>query len=334
MVRSRKSLWEDAIARVTHKRLRKLLELAEHLQPLLEKKAARGEPLRLTRQDVEDLQRTLGISRAALYRYRKVLEAVGWLGVPQVPGTLTDVEREALAIAIETVRPTFPQVWAFPLEQIARRWELRTPEYVGILPEPWTHWGLREHRIFEELLIGLREGRTLEVAYRPPGESLLRFRFRPLRIYRRRRAWYVQGLYWPLEGPRQEEVRILRVNRIYSLRKTETVEAPERPAYELDRHFENAWEFLGGSTTREVVFRALSERVRDLIGEVQWHPTFVEDPPGTFRVRVAQPREMIPWLLQWLPDIEVLEPKELRKAVAEIAERARGLHGEHQSIKN
>ena len=95
---------------------------------------------------------------------------------------------------------------------------------------------------------------------------------------------------------------------------------------DLDSYFENAWEFRGGEGTQRVVLKIHSERARDLIEEVAWHPTQrvskragEEDGEWLFRVEVADPEEMVPWILQFGAGVEVVEPDWLRERVQQEA---------------
>ena len=62
-----------------------------------------------------------------------------------------------------------------------------------------------------------------------------------------------------------------------------------------------------------------------------WHPSQaiddLEDGGCLLTVRVAEMREMIPWIRSWGPDVEVLEPPALRREIAADARRAAAVYG-------
>ncbi len=334
MGRPRKSAQEDNVVRRSLQKYRRAMRVAQAIHALLVEKQKRGDPLELTRADVEELTQRLSISRPTLYRYRKLIEEselFQMLFQTFQPDTFvwTDDDRLAMGIVIGAILDTLPGFWAERLQEIARHFQWAPPKDVRILKEPWTRWLPAYDDVFKRLLVGIREQTVFEIVYRPPGQSLERFFFRPYRIYRKRRAWYVGGVYFErlpedAETPIEAEVRLLRLNRIRIIRKVPparqiAARLPPFTAEYVDAHFRNAWEFFGGDTLEIVRFRALNEKVRDLITEVVWHPHLVEVKRGLFEVRVAVPEEMIPWLLQWMPDIEVLAPDRLRRRIYEIA---------------
>ena len=57
------------------------------------------------------------------------------------------------------------------------------------------------------------------------------------------------------------------------------------------------------------------------IMEREWHPTqeFRERRDGRveMRLRTAGPKELIRWVLSWMPDVRVLAPKSLRERIEE-----------------
>ena len=79
---------------------------------------------------------------------------------------------------------------------------------------------------------------------------------------------------------------------------------------------------LGAETHVVIKF---APRIAPLIREVRWHSTqqtfTMPDGSLRFEVTVAGLREIGWWVLTWGDEAEVLEPKELRERVAEIAER-------------
>jgi proteasome accessory factor B len=125
---------------------------------------------------------------------------------------------------------------------------------------------------------------------------------------------YVIGQAWR-EG--REGITTFKLDRIKSIELLEdTLEIPE--ALNLDRLLGSSWGVMWGEET-EVKLRfslAVTRRVKESV----WHPSQVlEDTPDggcILTVRVGSTVEMTPWIRGWGPDVEVLEPEELRREFA------------------
>src|SRR5690606_15429917 len=72
-------------------------------------------------------------------------------------------------------------------------------------------------------------------------------------------------------------------------------------------------------------------RQLDRLRETCWHPTqrLTLAPDGTviWDAEVAEPQEMLPWIRGWGPDVEVLEPADIREQVASEATATARLYG-------
>lgn len=84
----------------------------------------------------------------------------------------------------------------------------------------------------------------------------------------------------------------------------------------------------------EVVLR-FHPRVAMRVREGRWHrgQALEAQPDGylLWRARVAEPREMLPWIRGWGADCEVLEPQELREMLMGEAKAMAELYGWHVS---
>jgi CRISPR-associated endonuclease/helicase Cas3 len=82
----------------------------------------------------------------------------------------------------------------------------------------------------------------------------------------------------------------------------------------------------------EVVLK-FHPRVAHRVRETRWHRSeqVEEQPDGSllWRARVAEPREMLPWIRGWGADCEVLEPQELREMLMGEAKAMAELYGWH-----
>ena len=77
---------------------------------------------------------------------------------------------------------------------------------------------------------------------------------------------------------------------------------------------------MSGDQTVEVHLR-FSPEAAPFVRERNWHSSQVmeSDSDGnlSLRVEIADPREMLPWIRSWGPQVEVLEPDWLRERVAD-----------------
>jgi proteasome accessory factor B len=96
-------------------------------------------------------------------------------------------------------------------------------------------------------------------------------------------------------------------------------------------HLASAWGIMDDNTGETVkVVLAFSADVTPLIKERIWHNSqqlqTLADKRCTLSVQVANWREMLPWILSWGGQVEVLEPHDLRDALAEEAARVATLY--------
>lgn len=119
-------------------------------------------------------------------------------------------------------------------------------------------------------------------------------------------------------------LRTFKVERI--LRAVLTTQSFQRPdGIDLDTMLRHAWGIWYGEEPTKVRLRfkyPASRRVCETI----WHPLqeIEEFADGSieWRVQVAGTTELLPWIRGWGPDVEVLEPAELRERIAEEMYRA------------
>jgi len=123
--------------------------------------------------------------------------------------------------------------------------------------------------------------------------------------------------------------------RTFKLERLERAQMLDE-SYELPADFDpqtylaSSWGIMGGQEEREVVLQ-FSPAVVSRVKESVWHPSQaiddLEDGGCLLTVRVAEVREMIPWIRSWGPDVEVLEPPALRREIAADARRAAAVYG-------
>ena len=128
--------------------------------------------------------------------------------------------------------------------------------------------------------------------------------------------------------------------RTFKIERIERVE-PLPDAYTIPSDFDprellaSAWGiWYTENEPVEVVLR-FHPRVAHRVLETRWHRSEqVEELPNgglLWRARVAEPREMLPWIRGWGADVEVMAPWELRETMMGEAKGIAGVYGWHVS---
>lgn len=178
-----------------------------------------------------------------------------------------------------------------------------------------------DKEIFERLREAIRNHRTVKIKYRSPRNRLPTYHiFEPYWLVFRKRAFYLIGKSVEVDFKRVNRVIPLRLNRVESVRLL--MKSFQPPEMNLDEYLSKAWEIMPSGEEVRVVVR-FSPKLAVFIEEVDWHPTQkirrLEDGSLLFEVRVCGTDE-IGWWLMGFPEMEVLEPPELREKVVRMAE--------------
>jgi len=126
-----------------------------------------------------------------------------------------------------------------------------------------------------------------------------------------------------------DSLRTFKIERIE--RAEETGEAFVSPSdFDPCAWLSGAWGVMAGGEPETVILRfspAASRRVKESV----WHRSqcWEDCPDGAllFTVRVDEPREMLPWIRGWGPDVEVIGPEWLRARIAEEAKKTALIYG-------
>ena len=101
------------------------------------------------------------------------------------------------------------------------------------------------------------------------------------------------------------------------------------PNFDPQAYLASSWGIMHGDKDVEVVLQ-FSPAVVSRVKESTWHPSQViddlENGGCLLTVRVAETREMIPWIRSWGPDVKVLDPPALRAEIATDARRAAAVY--------
>lgn len=122
--------------------------------------------------------------------------------------------------------------------------------------------------------------------------------------------------------------KLERIKRIETLNSSFDVPAGFNPE-ELLNHAWGIW--FKDEEPVEVVLN-FSPNVAQRIKETRWHPGEKVDTLSEgfiiWKAKIAEPNEMLPWIRGWGADVEVMEPKSLRDALAKEVEKIGKLYRE------
>jgi proteasome accessory factor C len=218
----------------------------------------------------------------------------------------------------------------------------------GLLGEHLAPLSRRVTELLEHKRLGLGEAarrvRVLGMAARPTGEwfsvlasaTLQRRKLRivyhgrerdkvtervvsPQRLVHYRNNWHVDGYCELRKG-----LRTFSVDRVRSARELEEA-ADAIPDRELDEYFASSYGIFSGKANKTAVLRFSRERAR-WVADERWHPQqagqFLTDGRYELRIPYRDDRELVMDILRHGPDVEVVSPDTLRRAVAEWLRRA------------
>jgi len=185
--------------------------------------------------------------------------------------------------------------------------------------------------VLEKLTEAWSAGRKVKVQHQKEDGRIFEYTFSPYFIepYAVGQTAHVIGL--------REPPGAIRTFKIERLRSAQLLQ--ER--YEIPADFDprallrNAWGiWYSEAEPVEVVLR-FHPRVAMRVRESRWHrgQALEAQPDGylLWRARVAEPREMLPWIRGWGADCEVLAPQQLREMLMGEAKAMAELYGWHVS---
>ena len=173
-----------------------------------------------------------------------------------------------------------------------------------------------EHRVVHLCHLSVRRGKTDEYRYQPYC----------LEPYPDGNSIHAIGFC-----PDLGEMRTFKLERIRSVVGTEERFDPPMD-FDIDTYTSTAWGIWGHAGRQPVMISLLfSKTVSRRVTETVWHESqLLEERPGgslLFRVTVAEPLEMYPWIRGWGADVEILEPGELRERFREEVGRMGKMYG-------
>lgn len=183
-------------------------------------------------------------------------------------------------------------------------------------------------RSFAAVARGWAEGRVVEIVYDPGTGQEKTTRVHPyfLEPDAALRSVYLIGFDEPADA-----MRTYKVERIKTASLTlDRYEIPE--AFDPDEWLANSWGIWSSDTTPTARVRlrfapSVAHRVREAVWHRSQELTDLPDGGVEMAVTVAGTVEIRPWILSWGEGVEVLEPPELREAVADSVRAAAAQYG-------
>ena len=178
-------------------------------------------------------------------------------------------------------------------------------------------------RSFATVARGWAEGRVVEITYDPGTGQQKRTR---VQTYFLEPDAALRSVYLIGRDEVADAMRTYKVERIQSA--TLTQDRYEIPAdFDPDRWLAHSWGIWSSDTTPTFRVRlrfdaSVAHRVREAVWHRSQELTELPDGGVELAVTVAGIVEIRPWILSWGDGVEVLEPPELRQAVAEAVRGA------------
>ncbi len=181
--------------------------------------------------------------------------------------------------------------------------------------------------VLETLTRAWSRGVKVKVTHEMPDGQTFAYVFSPYFIepYAIGRTMHVIGFREPPGAIRTFKIERIRTVRLLGERYTIPAD------FDPTDYLKDAWGiWVGEGKPQEVVLR-FRARVARRVAETQWHHTQrIErqaDGGLIWRARVADWREMLPWIRGWGADCEVLAPEGLRERLQQEARRMAGIYG-------
>jgi proteasome accessory factor B len=288
-----------------------------------------------------DLSYRLKVNRRTVYRD---LDFLAQQGVPlwQENGTF-GINR---SLYQTTVRLTYHESVALVLAGLllARTFDERNPHVIAALrrlavtlPEPFTaqleraarrtqsqQTNHRHTAVLEAIAEGWGKGQKVQISYCSPTDNAIRERvIAPYTLEPTDAGIYVIG-----HDEASGETRTFKLERLLSASLLpESYAIPKE--FDPVAYLKNSWRIMSGDQTVEVHLRFLPDAA-PFVRERTWHSSqaMETDRDGclSLRVDISDPREMLPWIRSWGPQVEVLAPDWLRERVAEELRSAAAIY--------
>lgn len=199
-------------------------------------------------------------------------------------------------------------------------------ENAGILSEG-RRKDVRFLRVLRELTEAWRRKKRAKIRYMASGATARSFReidVYTIHPYRLGRTIHVIAY-----DHSKNDIRSFRLDRIEDVQAlSEQYVIPDD--FHISDYLQHSWGVWTGDQEPELVRLRFAPAVARRVQESTWHQseTTSEEPDGSliWEARIAEPREMYPWIRGWGPDVEVLEPQSLRAEAERDAQAVLALY--------
>lgn len=195
-------------------------------------------------------------------------------------------------------------------------------EHVGVLPEDRVRF---DPEVWAQLACCVERREAIRATYQTFDGRVSEYELHPYHLLAYHGNWYLMA--WNVEKKRVATFALSRFRRIAATGQVYTRAAEFSP----ETYARQAFGIVGGEQPIRV--RLLFEpKLAVYITERQWHPSqeFRARADGRIEMRLETTgrKELVRWVLSWMPDVEVLAPKSLRERIKE--KLADGLRAQKQ----
>jgi CRISPR-associated endonuclease/helicase Cas3 len=190
-------------------------------------------------------------------------------------------------------------------------------------------------RTLEQLTLAWAEGRKVKIWHRQTcSDKAYSYIFSPYFIepYAVGQSVHVIGFREPPKAIRT--FKIERIERIEALNQCYSIPADFDPGDLL----KDAWGIWYTEAEPVRVVLRFQARIAQRIRETRWHASeqIIDQPDGSilWEARIAEPKEMLPWIRGFGADVEVLEPEGMRAALAREVKIMVQIYGITEKRKN
>ena len=183
--------------------------------------------------------------------------------------------------------------------------------------------------VLETLTQAWSQGRMVHLWHRHQSGQVYEYDFAPYFIepYAIGRTTHVLGWRDPPKDVRT--FKLERIQRIEMIKPARPYTIPEE--FDPRARLADAWGIWTTEAEPVEVVLKFHPRVAARVQETQWHrserPEELPDGSLLWRARIAEPKEMLPWIRGWGADVEVLEPEALRAALVQETRRLAAVYG-------
>lgn len=197
-----------------------------------------------------------------------------------------------ISSALETIAPAISKAMAQSADRADGDDQLQDPRYIEILKTLTTAWAnVRQVRLRYD---NERAGEEREYIFSP-------YFIEPYAIGQ---TTYAIGQIGKNEGMRT--FKIERIRKADLLPDTYTIPAD----FDADTYLADAWGIWTSDKDPVEVVLHFSARVAQRVKETRWHRSQIieeqEDGSVVWRAKIAEPREMEPWIRSWGTEVEIL----------------------------